>query len=119
MSRRSVGAVLVLAMLVGQGVAAPAAMAHKQEGGKTILYGAGAQTCGQWTQDRSKDGFARQLEIAWIEGFVSGAEGVSSSRFSKSDAGGMTGYVDNYCSLHPLDKIAGAAIELTAELVEK
>jgi hypothetical protein len=88
------------------------------------IRGGGAASCGAWLHDRAAGGnstvrFGRE---SWLMGYITAynafvfpagdiAEGV--------DAFGLFGWIDNFCTSHPLDTIGSAASQLTAALRQK
>src|SRR5712672_529179 len=72
--------------------------------------GAGAQSCGKWTQERQG---RNDMEVgAWALGFVSGANAMETNIdfLERTDAAAVLTWVDNYCQSHPLDEISTALV---------
>ena len=76
-------------------------------------------SCGYWIEQRRRGEGRSQLWEAWILGFVTGLNvfGPNNGNIAPDvKADGLQAWVDQYCSAHPLDSIAMAAIKLTDEL---
>jgi hypothetical protein len=84
------------------------------QGGRN--YGAGAETCGKWTQARKGDGWFTSGQ--WMLGWVSAAQYYGRT-LKPTDSAGMAGWVDQYCSQHPLNTLAEASVALVEELTAK
>jgi len=87
--------------------------------GTYAVRGSGTVSCGTWTQEHRERSGAYYEQAGWLAGYISAvnayaypgkdiAEGV--------DVDGIEGWVDNYCSAHPLDSLATAARALVVEL---
>jgi hypothetical protein len=72
------------------------------------MIGLGGNSCGSWTASRR--GNAAELSQQWVLGFLSGLgwEG-RNDPLANMDANGVWAWIDNYCSAHPIEKIADAA----------
>jgi hypothetical protein len=109
---------IALAALLAVSVAQASAQTAPKPGTHDwTVYGPGNSSCGEWTQE--KYSASRQQNIAWVEGFVSGAEAVSKQSFRTTDSGGIGGYIDNYCLAHPLDQVTAAAVLLASDLIKR
>lgn len=92
--------------------------------GQDNTLGPGTQTCGTWTAgvsakarvDGTPEMFFQVGRIAWVQGFVSGADWQFAGRLAFVDANGLEKWIDNYCGQHPLENIADAATQLVLEL---
>jgi hypothetical protein len=98
---------LVLALATGLAVwPAPARAA--------TTMGAGNQSCGTWTADRrNPDTTNLLMDISWVAGFLSGI-GWSidgADPLNGIDANAVWGWIDNYCSAHPVEAIKIAAAQ--------
>jgi hypothetical protein len=88
------------------------------KGGHYMVRGAGASSCGTWTQDRQQNFLAYQ-DSAWVAGFVTAVNSYSFQGRDIAagvDANGLDAWIDNYCASHPLATIADAAEALVSEL---
>jgi hypothetical protein len=83
--------------------------------GQFMLYGAGVQSCGTWTQNRRSQSNLQYLMSQWVMGWVS-ARGYYGTPMRKADADALDGWIDNYCREHPLEQLKGAAEALVREL---
>ena len=71
------------------------------------ILGAGASSCGTWTQDRHDNQWGEDLE--WVLGFMSAYNDYASADHQMTkgtDSAGVAAWMDNYCQAHPLDTIA-------------
>jgi len=80
---------------------------------KYTVYGSGTISCGKWTATTSRT--LRNLDVAWVLGFVSGA-GYTGIDLKHTDNDAMEKWVDVYCASHPLDDLALAAAQLVKAL---
>ena len=71
--------------------------------------------CGSWTAERRAQPY--NAELAWVLGYISRA--TESGRLRKTDPDGIAGWIDNYCTQHPLERVSDAAYQLTVELSKK
>jgi hypothetical protein len=85
--------------------------------GKYNVYGAGTMSCGAWAVVRQKQDFREAGQ--WMMGFVSGAGWAGNKQLRKSDADGMSAWIDQYCAAHPLDELSDAAAALVQTLQSK
>jgi hypothetical protein len=83
-------------------------MAGTVEAQAAHMVGLGGNSCGSWTASRRVTSAA--LSEQWILGFLSGLgwEG-KNDPLVNMDAKGVWAWIDNYCSAHPIEKIADAA----------
>ena len=89
------------------------------DGTYTIL-GAGTKSCGAWTDARRASGVEEYTYVAWIQGYITEANGfISGDLTAGTDVEGIKAWVDNYCAAHPLDDLASAASALVGELVTR
>jgi hypothetical protein len=87
--------------------------------GKSII-GVGAQTCGTWTQSRHSPMDAAVVQ--WVLGYISSAnmyEPNTPDFIQGTDYNAIIAWMDNYCRVHPLDRIDIAALALVGELLAK
>ena len=87
---------------------------------KVMVYGsAGIGSCGSWAKD-SKNSPVHDQREGWLLGFVSGynwyAEDRSEDIKINEDGSAFIAWVDNYCSVRPLDPLVIAAKHLIEEL---
>ena len=75
--------------------------------------GAGADSCGTWTANRSSpNGNERIAGDQWVLGFLSGIGfmgDMTIDPLNGMDAQGVWAWIDNYCRANPIDEIADAA----------
>lgn len=79
----------------------------------------GKQWCGTWLRERHARSERLQKYEIWVVRFIVGHDWADIPRpgfFSKVDAAGMLGWVDNYCRAHPLNNVQRAAERLVIEL---
>lgn len=89
----------------------PAQAAPGKDGSYRVL-GAGASSCGTWTQDRAHNDFD---DVEWVLGYLSGFNGWGQGTPDASegiDNNGVIAWVDNYCLEHPLNNIGDASAAL-------
>lgn len=89
-----------------------ALVATGQAYAKDTAIGAGAQTCGSWTQQHNDKGDVFGDMVEWVEGYVSATNAMVTDLdllSGPSDVEGMTAWLDAYCTAHPLDSIARAS----------
>jgi hypothetical protein len=88
--------------------------------GQVMAIGAGATSCGSWTQARKTNSVVQSLMGQWFVGFLSGANiavpDTDPDLLKGQDFNGLMAWHDNYCRAHPLDKLAEASKELLVEL---
>lgn len=109
MPRQFVLAIVAAAVLAGS-------VALLGQDDRTI-YGAGTNTCAQWSQARDGgDGWFTAGQ--WILGFVSAANQYARIPPARSDARWMARWVDDYCREHADHDVAEAAHELVEALLE-
>ena len=80
------------------------------------VYGAGLGSCGAWTQDRKADQRLSALESQWILGYISGVNQLAKTPTRNTDVQAITAWMDSYCAVNPLERLADAALVLTKEL---
>jgi hypothetical protein len=84
-----------------------------------MVWGSGIGSCGSWTKDSNNSPVHHQRE-GWLLGFVSGynwyAEDRSEDIKINEDGSAFISWVDNYCSVRPLDPLVMAAKHLIEEL---
>ncbi len=90
---------------------------------QTMAYttlGAGAVSCGRWTQERAKKDGTDAILSNWVLGFLTGVNvygaGSSSNVPKGTDADGVMATIDSYCAERPLDTLAAACASLVLEL---
>jgi hypothetical protein len=82
-------------------------------------YGIGANTCGQYLDDRKKDGNSSGVRGAfyatWFKGYVSGFNQFASKQVGvQLEPSRVVAYFDKWCSDNPSGNVVGAALCLTA-----
>lgn len=87
---------------------------------KTVtVMGAGVQTCGTWLEHAAKDyRDYRVTDTQWVIGYVAGVNDETPNfgdLLYGIDNNGLTGWLDQYCSAHPLDTLHDAARALVDE----
>jgi hypothetical protein len=85
------------------------------------ILGAGAAVCGRWVIDRREDSALAIYEFSWVLGFLTGlnaglpAESSNDHQVgARLDVDAARVWLDNYCTAHPLDRLAKAAAQLYA-----
>jgi hypothetical protein len=81
------------------------------------IYGAGTNSCGQWTEARKGDDWFTAGQ--WVLGFVSAANQYSKTPPGKSDSRSMASWVDDYCYTNPDHDLSDAAQGLVAFLLSQ
>ncbi len=83
--------------------------------GNYLLFGAGQESCGQWTKDKKTNGPGYWQLTQWVSGYLTAysrwVERGQGPVSEVTDAGGRA-WVDNYCRDNPLDRVAKAAARL-------
>ncbi len=81
------------------------------------IYGAGSDSCGEWTTDQQ----LRHAFMEWIEGYVTGLDSMRAllqlTPLRRTDSAGIEQFVNNYCLQHPLDRLIRAGNALAKELL--
>lgn len=108
---------LILAVLAS--LALPTvAMANAQNGIFSVM-GLAAMSCGRYTADRRQAPPDQDnLAYEWVAGYLSAYnQYVDPARdvIGTPDAAALSGWLDNYCTTHPLDNLAQAAMALIRE----
>jgi hypothetical protein len=71
--------------------------------------GAGSDSCGTWTANRTPSGIAASPHEQWVVGYLSGVAGWSALDPLKGlDGDAVLAWMDNYCRAHPLVMISNA-----------
>jgi hypothetical protein len=83
----------------------------------TIL-GQGLESCGKWSMLRQQN--QADVEEAWVDGVISDQAMARSTKSGKSvtlstDASGVWGWIDNYCSANPTQSIEVATMMFLLE----
>jgi hypothetical protein len=81
-------------------------------------YGIGANTCGQYLNDRKKDGNSSGVRgafyTAWFKGYVSGFNQFASKQVEvQLEPARVVAYFDKWCRDNPSGTVVGAALCLT------
>ena len=86
---------------------------------QVLIVGSGGLSCGTWVTDRQRTSYGMMLEIAWVEGYITGLNAGLPSEFSNNhqvgahlDLDGFNVWLDNYCTAHPLDHLIDATDQL-------
>jgi len=121
-----------LRLIVARLVVLPVMMAGIGEAAaQQFMMGEGSSSCGSWTEARRTKAPHQDAQQQWVFGFLSGANLGFLDPANKTvtpyapdflkgrDFDSVVAWIDNYCSAHPLDEIATAAIALLAELRSK
>ena len=78
------------------------------------VIGAGTASCGTWTMNRRyPNSPAAVMAEQWVLGFLAGVAfggAASDDPLGGLDLGAVDGWMDNYCSSHPLVHIFDAAV---------
>ena len=85
-----------------------------------MVFSPGTISCGRWTTEPTNSP-NRETRRAWLYGFVTAYNvyAPSGEGVSPVDGAAMDAWVTNYCSVHPLEPLVGAAESLVAELMEQ
>jgi hypothetical protein len=84
-----------------------------------VVLGVGADSCATWTKN-SKNGFLREAQIWWVEGFMSGlAQGTERDLLRNIDKDALQSWMDSYCVKHPLDRVLDAMVPLWLDLLAR
>jgi hypothetical protein len=86
--------------------------------GPYAVVGQGNQSCGKWTTDRREKALPALIDQAWIGGYMT-AFNRQYLRTQLTDLSDTIGFIDIYCSTHPIDSIANAAEALTYDLLKR
>lgn len=83
-----------------------------------VIIGAGTNSCGVWSDTIGRP--AHNEYGGWVLGFISAfnvlALSTNGDVGKTTDAEGMLGWIDRYCTAHPLDQIETATMRLIEEL---
>jgi hypothetical protein len=94
------------------------ALASTAPSANSIIIGAGAESCGTWTNSERNNTNAYRHQ--WVMGYVSSYNfyslTVSSDVSQGIDFHGLIAWISNYCASNPLNQIATATINLIEEL---
>jgi hypothetical protein len=104
-----------ITMLLVAGLAIAAGSSGVSTQDNRTIYGAGTNTCSQWTESRTGEGWFTAGQ--WVLGFVSAANRYSKTPPTKSDARSMARWVDDYCRDHADRDVADAAEALVEALM--
>jgi len=88
----------------------------------TVVDGSGGKSCGTWIEDERGDNNSaiHSMDMGWVLGFLSATNlGVDVEILKNIDVDSFKAWIDNYCSLHPLDSIGEATIALSVEIVDR
>jgi hypothetical protein len=74
-------------------------------------------TCGFWTKERRANSSSATVVHAWIVGFLSGVGMTGNPNLLFGiDNDAVDGWIDNYCSAHPLETMGEVAVALVGDL---
>jgi hypothetical protein len=112
--RRALLALVTLALIEATG-----AQAHSAGGGGFTVLGIGNKSCGSWVSDSKSKNGADLVNEAWVLGFLSAYNEFGPEPddvTAQTDVNGVAGWIDNYCTGHPLDTVSLATQALINEL---
>jgi hypothetical protein len=79
------------------------------------VWGAGNESCGQWTAHRHTPALYHPL-VQWVHGFISGVNwSLEEQQAHPPDAAAIVAFMDSYCTNNPLHRIWQAAAILVQE----
>lgn len=83
--------------------------------------GTGKKSCGSWVAaERSQNDVERISQRYWLAGFIGGFNAFGPDAdgdvTAKTDVDGVSQWMMNYCTAHPLDTQSVAAVKLIADL---
>jgi hypothetical protein len=94
-----------------------------QESHSVGTMGAGNASCGSWGQWRHGEDIASIAKFGAVQGWVHGYMSAMAAEHEKinaalhqTDSAGIDGWIDNWCSAHPLSSVAQAANALAFDL---
>ena len=93
---------------------------QRTQPGTYVRFGLGLESCGRWVTERARESRVASEMDTWVAGYVTGyaAAEISPGRtMLLTDVAALNVWVDNYCRLHPLEKVADAALKLATELL--
>jgi hypothetical protein len=96
------------------GVAFAVLIAASAQSQPFIQGGVGLFSCGRWTSDRRQHNTTAYGEQQWVLGYLSAVADASGSTLDPLrgvDFESVWAWIDSYCAAHPLEQIAGAALE--------
>ena len=108
MNAQAAAALVTVAILAGSGTL------FSQD--DRTIYGAGANSCAQWTKERA-EGAAWLVPAQWLLGYVSAINRYSRTPPARIEARDMALRIDAYCEVRPDDDVSDAAEELVEYLL--
>ena len=96
-------------------MSAPATLVAETAKSSYQVYGSGQVSCGTWAEELANKSPMRQLDLAWILGWISSYNRYSDAPgnvSSGADSAAVSGWIDNYCAANPLSNLAIASDEL-------
>ena len=90
-----------------------------------VTMGIGGNACRTWEARRRAAGQDRATDKQWLAGFLTGMDFAFQGMGGKAlvrnsdDPNVLIGFVDDYCSKHPLDTVATATQYLWLELTQR
>jgi len=89
-----------------------------------MILGEGALSCGTWTSHRHSADAYENAMTAWVLGFITAGNSWESILHRRNlsegtDSDGLFGWIDNYCTAHPLEDLSSAAMALELELINR
>ena len=112
--RRALIALITLVLLDATGM-----QAHSDNRGGFTVLGIGNKSCGSWVSDRKSKSGVDLIDVAWALGFLSAYNQFGPEPddvTAQTDVNGIAGWIDNYCTDHPLDTVSLATQALINEL---
>ena len=109
--RRSALLVILLVTVAASGTA----LTQSFNTAGRAVYGAGNNSCAQWTDARDHDTWATAGQ--WVLGFVSATAMYSRVSPAKTDARSIANWIDKYCLAHSGSDLSDGARELVELLL--
>lgn len=112
-----IGQRLALVVIMSAVAVAGTRAGFSQAGGESgrNIYGAGNNSCAQWTDARDRDAWMGAGQ--WLLGFVSASVMYSKAPPAKTDARTIASWVDKYCLSHSGSDLSDTARELVELLI--
>ncbi len=80
--------------------------------GEYYVFGAGLNSCNQWTEDRKTNDWSGPVQ--WLLGYLSSTDISYYTKDGNNDA--FTAWIDNYCRAHPFQNLQNAADTLALQI---
>jgi len=98
----------------------PASGAEK---GKYVALGAGAISCGGWTEERRARSDMAFSYMQWVAGYFTSYnewdDPHETNILANTNIDSVGASMDNYCAAHPLDTVADAASSVLVEIYQR